>query len=95
MPVTQLELIPNIEAERESLEVHVDVCAQRYALLLQRLDGMDSRFDRMETVVQEIRDRIMQDRSSTLKTYLKWAGAIIAGLISVSGYLLATFVIGK
>jgi len=93
--MTQLELIPNIEAERESLEIHVDVCAQRYALLLQRLDGMDHRFDRMETVVQEIRDRITKNQDQTLKTYLKWAGVIIAGLISVTGYLLATFVIGK
>jgi hypothetical protein len=93
--MTQLELLPGIEAERESLEVHVDVCAQRYALLLQRLENMDQRFDRMETVVQEIHDRITKNQDRTLKTYLTWAGAIITGLISVVGYLLATFVIGK
>jgi len=93
--MSQLELIPRIEAERESLEVHVDICAQRYALLLQRLDGMDARFDRMETVVQEIHARITKNQDQTLKTYLTWAGVIITGLISVTGYLLATFVIGK
>ena len=92
--MTQLELIPDIAAERESLQVHVDVCAQRYALLLQRLEHMDQRFDRMETVVQEIHARITQNQDRTVKTYLAWAGAIIAGLISVTGYLLATFVIG-
>ena len=93
--MSQLELIPNIEAERESLEIHVDICAQRYALLLQRLDGMDARFDRMETVVQEIHSRITKNQDQTLKTYLMWAGLIITGLISTTGYLLATFVIGK
>jgi hypothetical protein len=93
--MTQLELIPDIAAERESLEVHVDICAQRYALLLQRLDGMDARFDRMETVVQEIHSRITKNQDQTLKTYLMWAGLIITGLISTTGYLLATFVIGK
>lgn len=93
--MTQLELIPGIEAERESLEVHVDVCAQRYALLLSRLEHMDQRFDRMETVVQEIRDRITANQDETLKTYLKWAGVAITVLISATGYLLATFVIGK
>jgi hypothetical protein len=91
--MSQLELIPNIEAERESLEIHVDICAQRYALLLQRLEHMDQRFDRMETVVQEIHDRITKNQDRALKTYLMWAGAIIAGLVSVTGYLLATFVI--
>ena len=93
--MSQLELIPDIAAERESLQVHVDVCAQRYALLLQRLEHMDQRFDRMETVVQEIHDRITKNQDRTFKTYLAWAGAIIAGLVSVTGYLLATFVIGK
>ena len=93
--MSQLELIPRIEAERESLEIHVDICAQRYALLLQRLDSMDSRFDRLETVVQEIHARITKNQNQTHKTYLMWAGAIITGLISITGYLLATFVIGK
>jgi hypothetical protein len=93
--MSQLELIPDIAAERESLEIHVDICAQRYALILQRLDGMDARFDRMETVVQEIHSRITKNQDQTLKTYLMWAGVIITGLISVTGYLLATFVIGK
>ena len=93
--MSQLELIPNIEAERESLEIHVDICAQRYALILQRLDSVDSRFDRMETVVQEIHARITKNQDQTLKTYLMWAGTIIAGLVSITGYLLATFVIGK
>jgi hypothetical protein len=93
--MSQLELIPNIEAERTSLETHVDICAQRYALLLERLDSVDRRFDRMETVVQEIHSRITRNQDQTLKTYLTWAGMIIAGLISVTGYLLASFVIGK
>ena len=93
--MSQLELIPNIEAERESLDIHVDICAQRYALLLQRLEHMDARFDRMETVVQEIHSRITKNQDQTLKTYLMWAGLIITGLISTTGYLLATFVIGK
>lgn len=91
----QQELIPDIAAERESLEVHVDVCAQRYALILQRLDSVDTRFDRIETVVQEIHDRITRNQDQTLRTYLMWAGVIIAGLASTTGYLLTTFVIGK
>jgi tetrahydromethanopterin S-methyltransferase subunit B len=90
----QLELIQSIDAERDSLAVHVDICAQRYSQLIAKLDSVDERFDRLETVVQEIRDRVMNDRTDTLKTYLTWAGVIIAGLISITGYLLATFVIG-
>lgn len=92
--MTQLELISRIEAERDSLEVHVDICAQRYAQLIAKLDAVDQRFDRLESAVQDIHDRVVNNREATLKTYLGWAGAIIAGLISVSGYLLATFVIG-
>lgn len=89
----QLELIKNIEAEREDLSTHVDICAQRYSQLIAKLDSVDERFERLEMIVQEIRDRISDNRSDTLKTYLTWAGVIIAGLISITGYLLAHFVI--
>ena len=91
--MSPLELIPDIPAERESLDTHVDICAQRYALLLQRLEHMDQRFDRMETVVQEIHARITHNQDRALETYLTWAGVIIVGLISTVGYLLASFVI--
>lgn len=91
--MTQLELIASIPAEREDLDTHVDICAQRYSQLIAKLDSVDQRFDRLETVVQEIHDRITKNQDRALKTYLKWAGAIIAGLVSVTGYLLATFVI--
>ena len=90
----QLELIQRIDAEREDLDTHVDICAQRYAQLINKLDAVDHRFDRLESAVRDIHDRVVNNREATLKTYLGWAGVIIAGLISVSGYLLATFVIG-
>jgi hypothetical protein len=89
-----LELIRNIDAEKQDLEVHVDICAQRYSQLISKFESVDSRFDRIEKVVQEIHQRVTNNQSETLKTYLTWAGIIIAGLISVTGYLLATFVIG-
>lgn len=90
----QLELIKNIDAERESLDVHVDICAQRYLQLINKLDSVDQRFDRLEGVVEEIRDRVTDSREDTLKTYLTWAGIIIAGLTGTVGYLLSHFVIG-
>lgn len=90
----QLELIKNIDAERESLDVHVDICAQRYLQLINKLDSVDQRFDRLEGVVEEIRDRVTDSREDTLKTYLTWAGIIIAGLTGIVGYLLSHFVIG-
>lgn len=89
----QLELIKNIDAERESLDIHVDICAQRYLQLINKLDSVDQRFDRLESVVSDIHQRLTSTHTDTLKTYLTWASVIIAGLISTVGYLLATFVI--
>lgn len=91
----QLELIKNLDAERESLELHVDICAQRYAQLINKLDSVDQRFDRLETVVREIHDRVVNNREDTLKTYLGWSGVIIAVLLSCTAYLVTRFVIGN
>lgn len=91
----QIDLIQPLEQESEDLALHVDVCAQRYGQLITKLESVDQRFDRLETVVQEIHTRVTNNQTDTLKTYLTWAGVIITGLISATGYLLATFVIGK
>ena len=89
-----LELIASIDAEREDLGTHVDICAQRYAQLINKLDSVDQRFDRLESVVREIHDRVINTREDTLKTYLGWAGVIIAVLLSSTAYLVTRFVIG-
>jgi tetrahydromethanopterin S-methyltransferase subunit G len=61
--------------ERENLEAHVDLCAERYKQLEMRLGSI-------ETKVEILADKIQQSQTSITKVMIGTAGTIVAGVIS-------------
>ena len=61
--------------ERENLEAHVDLCAQRYEVL-------ESRLTKVEEKVDTIHDLISSGQQSMQKLLIGTAGTVIAGLLS-------------
>ena len=62
--------------ERESLEAHVDICAERY-------DRLEVRMDTLNDKVEKNSDLIASEASSTRKMVMGSAGTVIATLISI------------
>ena len=85
---SKTHVLPEMATERTDLGLHVDLCTERYDQLVTRLDSMDARFDRIESMIVEIKQTITDNQSSTLNRYLIWAGVIIAALMSLSAGLL-------
>jgi tetrahydromethanopterin S-methyltransferase subunit G len=67
--------IKTTNLERENLEAHVDLCAERYAQL-------ESRLNTLETKVEHIHNDIVHGQKSLSKVIITTTGTIIAGLIS-------------
>jgi len=82
-------LIEKIDAEENNLALHVQLCEQRYHQLLSKFDHVDERFQKIETVLLEIKDRLTNDNSSKYKTYLGWAGAVITIVVGASATIIA------
>ena len=80
------ELIETLAAERTNLDLHVDLCAQRYNQLLNKFDDVDARFSKIETILVEIKDTISANKNDNTEKYLKWGGAVI--------FVLSTALIG-
>jgi hypothetical protein len=70
------------DQESESLPLHVNLCAERFAAVHERLGNI-------ETTLADINNNINTLKTTTLTTYLSWAGGIIAVLLAVCGWLLA------
>lgn len=64
-----------IALERENLEAHVDLCAQRYEVL-------ESRLDKIENKVQDIHLDMQSGQASLTKVIIGAAGTVVAGLLS-------------
>lgn len=46
------------EIEKKSLEAHVELCAERYSNLEQKLDNLEVRMDKLETHIVDIKDSL-------------------------------------
>jgi|LakMenEpi03Aug12_release.lakeMendotaPanAssembly.Ray.scaffolds.fasta_scaffold3801723_2 predicted nucleic acid-binding Zn-ribbon protein len=75
------------ELERQNLEAHVDLCAERYNQLRDKLDQLDQRLGDLEQTMRQIHQELTQFRERTINRYLTWAGVIIASLCGTVGWL--------
>lgn len=70
-----------IDIEKTNLEVHVDLCAQRY-------EALDRRLSNIEDKVTELHDSIEKSHNSMVKVIIGTAGTVVAGVLSVLVVLL-------
>jgi hypothetical protein len=74
--------------ERENLEAHVDLCAERYRVLEEKLDNLDKKFDRLESAMKDLTEKQANDKASSNKLLIGAAATVIAGLLSTVVLLL-------
>lgn len=86
--------IQTTQIERENLEAHVDLCAERYRILEEKVNHIDTRLTGIEkTVVQmredgirefgRLREDMIKAQNTTNKIMMGTAGTIIAGVLTV------------
>lgn len=63
------------EIEKENLEAHVELCAQRYAALENRLTSIEDK-------VKTLTDVVQKGQLNTIKVLIGTAGTVIAGVLS-------------
>ena len=89
-----------IKNESEDLDLHTQLCAQRYRQLEQRLEAFDERLDKVEAAVSdlkmelskglsEIRLLIEQQNNSRAKQVMASSTAVIVSIIGLIGYLIS------
>lgn len=84
------------DIEKENLEAHVELCAERYKNLEQKLDSLDKRMTTVEEHLLAIRESVTQktngNKDSSDKTIIGIGTTIVAALISTITVLLVNFV---
>lgn len=72
------------EIEKQNLEAHVELCAERYVQL-------NSRLENIETNVGKLAGKIEESQSSMSKVIIGATATIIAGLLSTVVTILMKF----
>lgn len=81
------------DIEKKSLEAHVELCAERYRFLEEKLETMESKITGMHEAIREIHEGVMafsEKRNSQIMTF---GMGLTATLIGIIGYLLTTYVL--
>lgn len=63
------------DIEKENLEAHVELCAQRYSSLERRLNTIEEK-------VENLRIFVEKSHTSTVKVLVGTAGTVVAGVLS-------------
>ena len=63
------------QSERKNLEAHVDLCAERYDRLEQRLQAL-------ELAMQEMKQMVIEESQRSTKIVIGSAATVIGGLLS-------------
>lgn len=69
------------DIEKENLEAHVELCAQRY-------DALEKRLSSVETKLSALHDTVEKSSLNTVKILIGTAGTIIVAVLSLFGVLI-------
>lgn len=69
------------EIEKENLEAHVELCAERYKNLNEKLEGLDSRMTKIEMLIVEIKQSVERAPNESNKTIIAIGTTIVGALL--------------
>jgi hypothetical protein len=67
--------------EKQNLEAHVELCAQRY-------DALEQRMNSVEGKLSTLQDTVEKSSLNTIKILIGTAGTIIVAMLSLVGLIL-------
>jgi hypothetical protein len=70
------------DIEKESLEAHVELCAQRYDSMKGNMERMEERLGNLEVMVKQIKDMLVEKENQAYKKLLGIGFTIIGSLLT-------------
>lgn len=85
------EIIGALAAEETDLAIHTKLCHMRYQQILDKFVSLDEKFDKLETLVLEVKEAVDTQKLGNQKDYLKVTLYIIGLLLSALSFLIIKF----
>ena len=80
------------EIEKKSLEAHVELCAQRYKFLEDKLESVEQKCDTLVTAISEVRSTVQGMAVKNNDRLIQWGVGIIGFLVATCVYLINHYV---
>lgn len=70
----------SVDIEKESLEAHVELCAERYSRMEEKFSDVEKRLTTVETVLIDIKEAIINQKTERQKQIIGWTVGTIGFL---------------
>lgn len=80
------------DIEKKSLEAHVELCAERYRLLENKLETLDEKIEGLTASIEAIKTSIQTMAEKRNTQLIGWGVGIIGALIATVAWLLTHYV---
>jgi len=91
--ILEFKMVDTTDIEKKSLEAHVELCAERYRFLEEKLETLDAVLGSVKADVVSVKDMMQKVVNQRNTQIINWGIGIIAVLGSVIGYLVVNFVL--
>lgn len=85
-------MVDTTDIEKKSLEAHVELCAERYRYLEDKLETVEKKLNGLDSVVNEIKDMLNSIVNKRNDQIINWGLGIIGTLVVIVGVLLKEYV---
>jgi hypothetical protein len=86
-------MVDTTDIEKKSLEAHVELCAQRYTALEQRIDDVKQDTAELKATIQEVHRLVHKMSDSRNSQLIGWGVGVIGFLTAALGYLISHYVL--
>lgn len=86
-------MVDTTDIEKKSLEAHVELCAERYRYLEEKLDSLEARSIENNKMISDIRGMIQTVVANRNDQIIKWGLGIIVTLGGIVGWLVTHYVL--
>jgi tetrahydromethanopterin S-methyltransferase subunit G len=85
-------MVEATDIEKKSLEAHVELCAERYNALDDKLDTLESKIVSVANMVKEVKDTVGKMAEKNNDRLIAWGIGIIGTLSATTIYLVTHYV---
>lgn len=75
-------MVEATDIEKKSLEAHVELCAERYNALEDRLTGLDNKITSVSAMVKEVKECVSKMSEKSNDRLISWGVGIIGFLVA-------------
>ena len=81
------------DIEKKSLEAHVELCAERYRFLEEKLESMEEKLTSVATSVETVKNTVQAMATKNNDRLINWGIGIIVALVGTVGWMLQHYVL--